>query len=95
MDGSGVGAIVTGGASCLGAATARMLAANGARVAIFDLSLEAGQALASEIGGAAYAVNVADDASFSEAVSVGRSRDNREGIAAFIAKRPPNFGHTD
>lgn len=69
MDVNGVGAIVTGGASGLGAATARMLAANGAKVAIFDLNLEAGQALANEIGGVAYAVNVADDVSVSDSIS--------------------------
>jgi len=58
----GLGAIVTGGASGLGAATARMLARNGAKVAIFDLNEEAGKALAAEIGGAFFKVNVADEA---------------------------------
>jgi len=58
----GLGAIVTGGASGLGAATARMLARNGAKVAIFDLNEDAGNALAAEIGGAFFKVNVADEA---------------------------------
>lgn len=58
----GLGAIVTGGASGLGAATARMLARNGAKVAIFDLNEDAGNALAAEIGGAFFRVNVADEA---------------------------------
>ncbi|HVL72644.1 MAG TPA: SDR family NAD(P)-dependent oxidoreductase, partial [Beijerinckiaceae bacterium] len=40
---SSVSAIVTGGASGLGEATARMLAAAGAKVAIFDLSAERGE----------------------------------------------------
>jgi NAD(P)-dependent dehydrogenase (short-subunit alcohol dehydrogenase family) len=59
----GVAAIVTGGASGLGNATARMLARNGAKVTIFDLNEEAGNAAAAEIGGTFAAVNVADDAS--------------------------------
>ncbi|CAM2149207.1 Uncharacterized oxidoreductase Rv1144 [Pararobbsia alpina] len=44
--------IVTGGASGLGAGTARLLAENGARVVIADLNAEAGEALAKDIGGA-------------------------------------------
>jgi len=43
--------IVTGGASGLGAATARMLAENGATVVIADVQAEAGQALAAELKG--------------------------------------------
>ena len=43
--------IVTGGASGLGAATARMLAANGATVVIADVQVEVGQALATELKG--------------------------------------------
>src|SRR5690606_1941319 len=42
--------IVTGGASGLGAGTARMLVAEGARVVLADLQDEAGQALAAELG---------------------------------------------
>lgn len=63
MDIANLAAVVTGGASGLGQATARMLAANGARVAIFDLNEEAGRAVAGEIGGVFVSVNVADDAS--------------------------------
>ena len=63
MDINGIAAVVTGGASGLGNATAKMLAANGAKVAIFDLNEEAGQAAAAEIGGIFCSVNVADDAS--------------------------------
>jgi short-subunit dehydrogenase len=53
-------AIVTGGASGLGAATARTLAEGGAKVTIFDLNAEAGRALAESIGGAFLQVNVTD-----------------------------------
>jgi NAD(P)-dependent dehydrogenase (short-subunit alcohol dehydrogenase family) len=56
--------LVTGAASGLGAATARRLAAAGARVVLADLSVEAGEATAGEIGHAAKFVrcNVADEA---------------------------------
>ena len=63
MDIQGVSAIVTGGASGLGGATAAMLAGLGARVAIFDLNEDAGSAHAAAIGGLFAAVNVADEAS--------------------------------
>jgi len=63
VDMKDMAAIVTGGASGLGKATAAMLAANGAKVAIFDLNEEAGRAVAAEIGGSFVSVNVADDAS--------------------------------
>jgi NAD(P)-dependent dehydrogenase (short-subunit alcohol dehydrogenase family) len=64
-----VGAIVTGGASGLGAATARMLAGQGARVTVLDLNEEAGTALAREIGGRFARVNVTDDGEAAEAVA--------------------------
>ncbi|TNE35298.1 MAG: 3-hydroxyacyl-CoA dehydrogenase [Alphaproteobacteria bacterium] len=63
MDISGKVAIVTGGASGLGNATATMLAKAGAKVAIFDLNEKAAEAAAKELGGIACTVNVADDAS--------------------------------
>jgi NAD(P)-dependent dehydrogenase (short-subunit alcohol dehydrogenase family) len=68
MNIDGIGAIVTGGASGLGNATAAMLAAGGAKVAIFDLNEEIGEAAAKELGGAFFKVNVADDASVANAL---------------------------
>jgi len=59
----GLSAIVTGGASGLGAATARLLAAQGAKVAVFDLNEADGGALAEEIGGTYLRVDVTDEAS--------------------------------
>jgi NAD(P)-dependent dehydrogenase (short-subunit alcohol dehydrogenase family) len=56
-------AIVTGGASGLGAATARELARRGARVAIFDVDADGGRAVAREIGGAFALVDVRDERS--------------------------------
>jgi len=57
--------IVTGGASGLGAGTARLLAAQGGKVMIADLNRVAGEALAAELGANArfVATNVADEAS--------------------------------
>lgn len=54
-------AIVTGGASGLGAATARLLARRGAKVAIFDFNEAQGEALASEVGGVFCRVDVTVD----------------------------------
>ena len=65
MNINGLAAIVTGGASGLGGATAQRLAKAGAKVTIFDLNEEAGQAAARDIGGTFVNVNVADDASVS------------------------------
>jgi NAD(P)-dependent dehydrogenase (short-subunit alcohol dehydrogenase family) len=66
-------AIVTGGASGLGAATARALAAAGARVAVLDMNADAARAVAADIGGAAFACDVADAASAETAVAAARA----------------------
>jgi len=58
MDITGASAIVTGGASGIGAAVARLLAAHGASVVVADLQDEVGGALATEIGGAFARVDV-------------------------------------
>ena len=60
--------VVTGGASGLGAATARMAAANGAKVVIADLQAEAGEKLAKEIGGKYCKCDVASEADGKAAV---------------------------
>ncbi|NIB39304.1 3-hydroxyacyl-CoA dehydrogenase [Pseudomaricurvus alkylphenolicus] len=58
-------AVITGGASGLGEATVRRFVANGAKVAIFDMNEERGQAIAAELGDAVIYqnVNVTDEAS--------------------------------
>lgn len=61
-------AFVTGGASGLGAATARALAEAGAKVGIFDRDAVKGEAVAAELGGQFFAVDVADAASAEAAV---------------------------
>jgi NAD(P)-dependent dehydrogenase (short-subunit alcohol dehydrogenase family) len=60
MDLNGTSAIVTGGASGLGAATARLLAHNGAGVVVADVQDEKGEALAKEIGGVFAHTDVTD-----------------------------------
>ncbi len=60
MNPNGHVAIVTGGASGLGEATSRRLAAAGAMVAIVDRNIDLAQKVATEIGGRAYALDVTD-----------------------------------
>ena len=62
-------AIVTGGASGLGAATARKLAAQGAKVAVFDLNAKVAESVAAEIKGVAVTCDVADAASAEAAIA--------------------------
>jgi NAD(P)-dependent dehydrogenase (short-subunit alcohol dehydrogenase family) len=68
MDINGASALVTGGASGIGAAAARQLAAKGAKVVVADLNAEKGEALAQEIGGAFASVDVTDTAQIQAAV---------------------------
>jgi NAD(P)-dependent dehydrogenase (short-subunit alcohol dehydrogenase family) len=71
----GIGAIVTGGASGLGGATAKMLADAGAKVAIFDLNEETGKAHAAAIGGSFFKVNVSDEANVAEAIKAAEAKN--------------------
>ena len=70
MNPSGQVAVVTGGGSGLGEATARALAARGAKVAVFDVGIEKAQKVAADIGGIALKVDVssaeAGEAAFEE-----------------------------
>ena len=81
MELKGTAAIVTGGASGLGGATAKMLADNGAKVTIFDLNEEVGEAHAAKIGGKFVKVNVADDASVFEGIA---SAEAAHGLARVL-----------
>jgi NAD(P)-dependent dehydrogenase (short-subunit alcohol dehydrogenase family) len=68
MDIKGQAAIVTGGASGLGAATARTLAASGAKVAIIDVNAKAAAEVAIDINGLALACDVADSSAAEAAI---------------------------
>jgi NAD(P)-dependent dehydrogenase (short-subunit alcohol dehydrogenase family) len=65
----GQAAIVTGGASGLGAATARRLAKEGAKVTVCDLNAELAETVAAEVGGVAVTCDVADAASAEGAIA--------------------------
>ncbi len=69
MDILGAAAIVTGGGSGLGRATAEALAARGAKVALFDINQAAAEEAAKAIGGAAFKCDVSDAASAEAAVA--------------------------
>ena len=69
MDIAGKIFIVTGGASGLGEGTARMLAANGAKVVIADMQTDKGEAVAREIGGAFVRCDVSQEADGQAAVA--------------------------
>jgi NAD(P)-dependent dehydrogenase (short-subunit alcohol dehydrogenase family) len=64
-----IAAIVTGGASGLGEATAAMLTAAGGRVTIFDLNADIGQATAARIGGRFAPVDVTEDQGVADALA--------------------------
>lgn len=78
--GANTPAVVTGGASGLGEATARALAAKGVKVAIFDLQEEKGKKVAEEIGGVFCEVNVTDDASVDAGFAKAREAHGQERI---------------
>jgi NAD(P)-dependent dehydrogenase (short-subunit alcohol dehydrogenase family) len=78
--GSSISAVITGGASGLGAATARRLAANGVKVALFDLNVEKGEALAAELGGVFCRVNVTSDDQVDAAFAKARAAIGQERI---------------
>lgn len=73
-------AVVTGGASGLGAATVRALAAKGAKVAIFDMNEEKGEAMAAEVGGVFCKVNVTSDEDVEAGFAKAREAHGQERI---------------
>jgi NAD(P)-dependent dehydrogenase (short-subunit alcohol dehydrogenase family) len=80
----GAGAIVFGGASGLGAATARRLAADGARVLVADLDEARAQTVAGEIGGAAVACDVTDPSGVQAAVERAAALSPERGLRLMV-----------
>ena len=98
-----VAAVVTGGASGLGEATARALAAQGVKVALFDMNEERGLQVAKEIGGVFCKVNVTSDADVDAGFEKARAAHGQErilvncagtGNAAKTASRDKTTGET-
>src|SRR5215469_1475177 len=77
---SSIAAVITGGASGLGEATARALAKKGVKVALFDLQREKGEKVAAEIGGIFCEVNVTNDESVTEGFKKARAAQGQERI---------------
>jgi len=80
MDVNGIAAVVTGAASGLGEATARALAARGAKVAVFDRDTERGTKVADEIGGIFCEVDVTSDEKVAAAFAKAREAHGQERI---------------
>ena len=89
MEFNNVAAIVTGGASGLGEGTVRALAAEGCRVAIFDLQEERGEALAKEVGGIFVRCDVSSAESAEAAFKAAREAHGLCGIAVNCAGIAP------
>ena len=77
---SSIAAVVTGGASGLGEATARALAAQGVKVAIFDMNDAKGAVVAKEIGGTFCLCNVTSDEDVDAAFAKARAAHGQERI---------------
>lgn len=86
-----IAAIVTGGASGLGEATARMLAGKGVRVAILDMNQQKGEAVAAEIGALYCQADVTDDASVDAALARARAAHGVERVLVNCAGVAPGM----
>ena len=82
---SSIAAVVTGGASGLGEGTARAIAATGAKVALFDLNEEKGEAIAKEIGGVFCKVDVTSDEDVAAAFAKARAAHGQERLTVNCA----------
>jgi NAD(P)-dependent dehydrogenase (short-subunit alcohol dehydrogenase family) len=80
MNIEGIAAVVTGGASGLGEATARELARRGAKVAVFDRDADRGRAVATEIGGVFCEVDVTSDEKVAAAFAKARETHGQERV---------------
>lgn len=79
-------AVVTGGASGLGEASARALAAAGIKVAIFDLNVAKGRAIAAEIGGLFVEVNITSEEAVIDGFAQARAAHGQERVLVHCAQ---------
>ena len=84
--GSDISAVVTGGASGLGEATARQLAKLGVKVAIFDMNADRGQSVADDIGGIIARVDVSDEESVAKGLEAARTAHGQEHISGQLRR---------
>ena len=82
---SNIAAVVTGGASGLGEATARALAGRGVKVAIFDRDAERGEQVAAELGGVFCQVDVTSDEAVDAAFAKARAAQGQERLCVNCA----------
>ena len=82
---SSMAAVVTGGASGLGEGTARAIAATGAKVALFDMNAEKGEAIAKELGGVFCKVDVTSDEEVAAAFAKARAAHGQERLTVNCA----------
>ncbi|RTL66074.1 MAG: SDR family NAD(P)-dependent oxidoreductase [Hyphomicrobiales bacterium] len=96
-----IAAVVTGGASGLGAATAKALAAKGVKVSLFDLNEELGKKHAADIGGAFFKCDVTNEQNVVDALAAARKAHGQErilvncagiGVAKRISRRVKETG---
>ena len=80
MDVKGIAAVVTGAASGLGEATARLLAEGGAKVAVLDRDRSKGEQVAREIGGTFCEVDVTSDEKVAAAFAAARQAHGQERV---------------
>ena len=81
-----ISAVITGGASGLGRASAYALASAGVKVAIFDLNEEWGAKVAEDTGGSFHKVNILDEASVEEGFAAARAAQGQERILVHCAQ---------
>ena len=82
---AGMAAVVTGGASGLGQASAAALAGAGLKVAIFDVNEEAGEAHAEAIGGSFHRVDITSEQSVEDGLAAARAANGQERVTVHCA----------
>lgn len=82
---AGMAAVVTGGASGLGMASATALAQAGLKVAIFDVNEDAGESHARAIGGSFHRVDITDEISVEEGFAAARAAHGQERVTVHCA----------